>query len=862
MPAVGTFATLPDPGQADTVDALVERLRLLKVWAGDLSYEMIKERVNAAWTAAGRPASELSRRSTVANCFQPGRRRLNADLVIAVVRTLCPDPGYVAQWRQALRVVGGETEAASQVRVQDRLPQDLAGFTGRTAELDQLRQALRHDDRASGAVVICALEGMAGVGKTQLAVHAGHLLHREQPFDVILFVNLRGFHTDPAQPPADPAAVLEGFLRLLGVPGQHIPHGLAARAAAYRDRLAGMRALVVLDNAADIAQVRPLLPATPGCLVMVTSRRRLTDQCFATHLIVDVFTSAEAVTFLSSAVPGTPAGSDPDAAHRIIRRCGRLPLALSLVTGHIRGTPDWTLTDHADRLDERHEDRRLDDGVELALTLSYQYLPADARRLLRLLALHPGQDIDTYAAAALAGIDLTAAETLMRHLCGDHLLQQADANWFTFHDLIRAYAASRASDEDRPSERRDALTRLFDYYLATAAAAMDAVHPAEAQLRPRIPRPATPAPALDDPTTARAWLDSERPSFVAVTAHATAHGWPLHATRLSSTLMRHLDGGHTTAALTIHGYASQAAVQLGDTAAEAHALRGLGHACLQSGSYDAAAESFARALVLFQQLGDAPGEARVRNGLGFVERRLGRYGEALAHAEHALALFRRVGDMLGEARALTSLALIEGRLGRYDSAQDRCREALALSQRTGDRSTEAGALTNMGLVEQMLCRYLPAADHHQQALALFRQLGNSRGEAAALDNLGTVHTHLGQPHRAADHHRAALVLFRKIGERDGQSWALNGLGDAANSAGEPAEAIGHHTEALLIAREISAPDQEARAHAGLGQAHDRLDRASTAREHYERALALYAGLGMPQAARIRCRLTAGHPEHR
>jgi hypothetical protein len=278
------FAVTPDPGQARTLDELIERLRSLKVWAGDPSYEWITGRVNQAWTAAGRPAAELTKKATVVDCFKLGRRRLNTDLVIAVVQALHPDVGYVTHWRQALQVIGGETRAASQVRVQGNLPQDLAGFTGRTAELDRLCHALHRGTQHRGTVVTCAIAGMAGVGKTQLAIHAGHLLTREMPFDAVLFVNLRGFHPDPTQPPADPAAVLDGFLRQLGIAGQQVPHDLPARIITYRNRLAGTRTLVVLDNAATEDQVRPLLPQTPGCLTLITSRRSLTTlQADATH---------------------------------------------------------------------------------------------------------------------------------------------------------------------------------------------------------------------------------------------------------------------------------------------------------------------------------------------------------------------------------------------------------------------------------------------------------------------------------------------------------------------------------------------------------------------------------------------------
>ncbi|XVV17240.1 hypothetical protein ACQP2X_23535 [Actinoplanes sp. CA-131856] len=487
------YAELPDPARASGLDGLAEQLRSLKVWAGDPSYATIMERVNAGWAATGRPASELAIRSTVAHCFRPGRRRLNTSLVIAIVEALHPDTGYVAQWRQALRVIGGETRAASQVRVQDSLPRGRAAFTGRTAELDHLGAVL------TGGV-IATIEGMAGVGKTELALHAAHRADRRAPFDQVLFVDLRGFHHDPAQPPADPAAVLDGFLRLLGVPGHRMPHGLAARVALYRRRLHGSRVLVVLDNAAGADQVRPLVPGTPGSRTLVTSRRHL-GLSPAAGLTVGVFTPEEAVAHLTAALPG----ADPHVARRIARGCGYLPLALDLIAGHIRGTPGWTLAEHADRLDERRHDHRLDSGVELALSLSYRDLPEDRQRLMRLLALHPGHDFDAYAAAALTGTDPRAAEAGLAQLHGDHLLQPTGPSRYTFHDLVRAYAVAQARDHDPPGERRTALARMFGHYLATTAAAMNTLEPARA--RPRPLPPGVPVPDLTSPGDAIAWLE-------------------------------------------------------------------------------------------------------------------------------------------------------------------------------------------------------------------------------------------------------------------------------------------------------------------------------------------------------------------
>jgi tetratricopeptide (TPR) repeat protein len=595
-----------------------------------------------------------------------------------------------------------ERRAGSQVRVQDRLPADLAGFTGRTTELERLRRACAE----GGAVTIT---GMAGIGKSRLAVRAGHLLVQDGLVDRVLFVNLRGVHPDPAQPPAEPAAVLDGFLRLLGVSGQQIPHDLAARAAAYRARLAGTRTLVVLDNAADAGHARALLPETPGCPVLVTSRRDLTGLHPAVHLTMDVFTPDEAAAFLARAAAGIPTGDDPDAAVRIARRCGRLPLALGLITGHMCGMPGWTLTDHADRLDERHRDRRLDTGVELAFDLSYRYLPADEQRLLRLVALHPGQDLDAHAAAALADSDLPTAQALLDRLCRDHLLQQDVPGRYTLHDLVRAYATGRADDQDPPPARRAALTRLFDFYLAAATAAMDTLHPAETNRRPRISQAAKPVPHLTEPERARTWLDTERSTLVAVAAHTAAHGWPGHTARLSTTLFRYLGGGYFTDALAVFGNARDAARHAGDPQAEAQALTSVGVIQMSLSRYQPAAELLRQALQLFRQAGDQAGEARALTNLGVIEGTLGHSQPAADHYTQAVVLFRQTGHRTGEAHALTNLGDVEGRLGRTEPATGHLAQALALFRRLEDRTGEAWALTSLGEVELRLGRYGVAA---------------------------------------------------------------------------------------------------------------------------------------------------------
>jgi len=831
---------LPDPGRAGSLDDLAEALRALKTWAGDPSYDTIRRRITAAWRDAGRPAVEQARRATVADCFRSGRRRVNADLVVAIVETLHPDPGYVAQWRQALQVAGGEARPAAQVRVQDTLPAEAAAFTGRVAEVDRLRRALRTTDTP----VLCTITGTAGVGKTQLALQAA----RDGGHDRVLFVDLRGFHPDPAQPPADPAAVLDGFLRLLGLPGQQIPHDLPGRIDAYRARLAGTRTLVVLDNAADAAQAEPLLTATPGCPVLVTSRRMLHRLRPTDSLTVEVFSPADSAAYVARAASGVPVGDDPRAADRIGQRCGHLPLALGLIAAHIRAAPGWTLTDHADRLDERHEQRRLDTAVTLAIGVSYRNLSPGLRRLLRLGAGHPGPDLDDRAVAALTGTALAAARANLRALQRDHLLQQSAPGRYTLHDLIRAYAMERSTDEDPPPQRNAALTRLFDHYLAAAAAALGTIAPAERHRRPSAPAPGPTTPELTDLTAARAWLETERTTLVAVVGHAAEHGWPGHATRLSATLFRWLNGGNPTDALAIHGYAVRAARQSDDRPGEATARAHLGVAHLRMGRFAPARDQLHLALRLFRQLGDVVGQGSALDNLAQAEERQGRLEPAAAHARESLRLLATINRPTMEARALISLGLIEQRLGRLDEACAHLDRAVVLLHGAGDQIGEANARSVRGEILAELGRHAQAAADLDQALEICRELGNTVGEAWTLDSLGTLHLRLGCPAEAADHYGRALAAFKATGQRDGEAFALNGLGEAALLAGQPDDSAGHHAQALSVSAETGDRLQQARAHTGLGRAYDAAGRSADGRRHAENAVILYTDLGVPRSA--------------
>jgi DNA-binding SARP family transcriptional activator/tetratricopeptide (TPR) repeat protein len=757
----------------------------------------------------------------------------------------------------------GQPRARSR-RMPAQLPADVRGFTGRTQELAALDRLLTtgSEDRTGGqltAVVVSAVSGTAGVGKTALAVRWAHRARARFP-DGQLYLNLRGY--DPA-PPTTVGDALVRLLTGLGVPEPDIPADLEDRAARYRTEIAGRRILVVLDNASSVDQVRPLLPGSDSATVLVTSRDSLPGLIAldgARRLDLGLLPVLDAVALLRTLI-GTRVDAEPAAAVALAERCARLPLALRVAAELAVARPATALADLVADLGSLQRRLELLDvggdpraAVRAVFSWSCRHLPPDAARTFRLLGLHPGADIDHYGLAALADTSTDDARATLELLARAHLVQLTSGGRYGMHDLLRAYASDLASRSDSDEQRRAALRRLFDYYLAATAAAMDALYPAEAGRRPEGPEVSTPTPGLSEPDAARAWLDAERPTLVAVARHAAEHGWPTHVSRLAGTLVRYLDSGHTFDALAVHEYARRAAREAGDRDGEAQALHGLGTTYGRLGRYEPARDHFERALTLFREAGDLVGQARAFGNLGMLHDRQGRYDPAADHHRQALTLFQLAGDPVGEANALTSLAGAEWQLGRYEPAADHIERALAMFREIGDPDGEAYALDSLGLLEQRLGRHHQAAEHHREVLTLWRRLGNRQGEAAVLDNLGVVHTRLGQHEEAVEYHRRAVALFRELGERFSEAWALNGLGEATCAAGRAVEAVAHHTAACAVADEIGSAGQQARAHAGLGRAHHALHEPASAREHYEHALSLYTQLSMPEADEVRAHL--------
>jgi tetratricopeptide (TPR) repeat protein/transcriptional regulator with XRE-family HTH domain len=762
---------------------------------------------------------------------------------------------------ELLAISGVPRSGAAKPDVPRQLPPAVAGFTGRSAELDALTALL---DRSAGqvptAIVISAIGGTAGVGKTALAIKWAHQAAARFP-DGQLYVNLRGYDPDQPMPAGD---ALAGFLRALGVPGQEIPPEADERASRYRSLLAGNRVLVVLDNAGSVEQVRPLLPGSPSCAVLVTSRDSLAGLVArhgATRLRLDLLPPAEAVGLLRELI-GKRVDDDPGAAGMLAAQCCRLPLALRVAAELAAARPDVPLAELAGELaDQQGRLDLLDAGgdprtaVRAVFSWSYRHLDPAAARAFRLAGLHPSPDLDPYAVAALTGTSLQDARMVLDALARAHLVQPAGPSRYGMHDLLRAYARELAGASDGQAEQNAALTRLFDHYLHTASMAMDTLYPAERDRRPLVPPPDTPIPPVTEPAAARAWLDTERATLVAGTVHAAGHGWPAHATRLSDTLSRYLyAGGHYPEAVTIHSQARAVAQHTGNRAAEANALNYLGTVHWRQSRYQEAADHLQQALALYRQAGERAAQARPLDNLGAICFFQGRYREAIGLRRQALAIYRETGDPVGESIALNNLGVSEERQGRYDLAARHYGQALAIAADVGNSHLECAVLVGLGIIGLRRGRYRQAADNLHRALVMSREIGYRAAEAEALTRIGDVCLRRGDPEEASGHLREALSLCQEIGSRSGEADALNSLGEMLLATGQPDRARAEHNAALDLAARTGDKYQQARAHHGIGQACRAGGDVGGACRHWQQALALFTELGTPEADQVRTQL--------
>ncbi|MBB5874405.1 tetratricopeptide (TPR) repeat protein [Allocatelliglobosispora scoriae] len=774
------------------------------------------------------------------------------DVLIRLLGAGPAEQGALATARD--RVEEARRPAAAPLAVPRQLPGEAFGFTGRESQLAELDALL---DR--GAHTIGTVCGTAGVGKTTLAVRWAHRTADRFP-DGQLYADLRGYDDGAPLLPGD---TLARFMRALGATATEIPTDLDERAAGYRTLISGRRMLLVLDNAADVDQVRPLLPGTPTCLVLVTSRSSLAGLAAregAHRVTLDVLADAEAIALLRTVI-GDRVDAEPDAAAEIARRCARLPLALRIAAELAVARPASALgqlaadlRDEAHRLDRLHVPGDPRTAVRSVFSWSHRRLSPTAARAFGLLGLHPGRDYDAHDVAALTGAGLAGAQAALDELARAHLVA-AHGTGFAMHDLLRAYAAECAPEEDAP------LTRLFDHYLSRATAATAALYPHDRT--PQIdrntphgrnaphgrtvtPDPVPDEPNLDDPVAALTWLDRHRPNLVAV-ATTTAR----HSVGLSRALWRYYEvGGHHEDALAVHTAAAQAARET--AAGLAGVLINLGNVYWWLGDHRRAQAHFEEALDGHRREGDLDGEARALARLGVVHERLGHTALARERLAAALALYRRGGDRHGEGVQLVNLGALHRRTGEWIVAAELHEAAAELFAHLGDRRLLGYALGNLGADCRLLGRHADALAHLERALELCRETGDPGGTGSAHAAIGAVLLAMGDPAAALQRLQAALAISRDIGDRALETEVLNHLGETLRAMGEAAAALDRHHAALALARRTGDQFEQARALDGIGRAHPD---EGFADEHRRQALAIYERLGAPEADAVRAGLS-------
>jgi tetratricopeptide (TPR) repeat protein len=656
-----------------------------------------------------------------------------------------------------------------------QLPPAITGFVGRSAVLAELDGLLPGAAATTGTVVIPAITGTAGVGKTALALHWAHRVARCFP-DGQLHANLRGF--DPAGPPVRPDQAIRRLLAALDVPLEHVPIDLEDQVVMYRSLLADRRMLIMLDNVRDAAQVRPLLPASPGSLVIVTSRNQLTGLAATAgaHLItLDVLTDAEAANMLSARLGAERTGAEPGAVQDLVRLCARLPLALAVAAARVAARPGLPLATLAAELrDIRGRLRALDTGeadggVGAVLSWSYQNLTQPAARMFRLLGVHPGPDISVAAATSLAGAPVTQTRRSLAELTAAHLIEEHAPGRYTFHDLLRAYAVEQVSAHDSISARFAATLRMLDHYLQAGYAADRVLYPARDPISLSPPSAGIMDEHLADHRQALAWFQDEHRVLLATISEAADEGCHRHAWQILWTLITFADRQGLSPDLAVSlQTALEVTQRCNDVEGQAWVHRFLGRAYVRTGAYPDAHEHLVRALALYQRLNDKIDVAHVHAYLAKLAEMEGRYELALYHSGQALDFFRACGNQAGEARMLNSVGWCHTRLTHYSQALDCCRQALALHVSLGNRNGQAATLDSIGLASHHVGDYAGALTSYQRALELFGDLGNRCEEAETLIRRGDTFLAAERPGAAADSWQRALAILEEVAPRDAE----------------------------------------------------------------------------------------------
>jgi tetratricopeptide (TPR) repeat protein/transcriptional regulator with XRE-family HTH domain len=804
------------------------------------------------------------------------------DLFVAAARGRVPASG-------ALAAAAGAAGTGSAAAASRTLPRDIAAFTGRQGELGQLmaRWAEAAAADGGGVVSVHAIGGMAGIGKTTFAVHAAHQLVDRFP-DGQFFLPLHA-HT-PGQRPVDPADALASLLLTAGVPAGQIPPGADARAARWRDQVAGKKVLLVLDDAAGHEQVRPLLPGTAGSLVLITSRWRLAALDDAAVVSLDTLAPGEAAALLARLAARADVTAADAGVAQLAALCGYLPLAIGMTGRQLAHHPAWTPAGLAADLAAAEDRLGLMAAENLSVTaafgLSYHDLTDAQQRLFRRLGLHPGPDIDAHAAAALDDTTPNHARRGLEDLYDQHLITQpATPGRYRFHDLLREHARTLAA-ADNPAESNAAARRLLDYYQQAALAAAGRIPARVFARRPPSAAPPACAPPLSTGAQAAGWLEAERANLLAAAGDAADRGHHQHAAGIAAAVGGFLyTRGYWDEAIALQRTALDAARRAGDRPAQAAAFnqlclvqavtgdtpaaaasqrqalalyrdlgdtRGQGDA-LDSLSmlhqvaidYPAAAAAARQALDLYRDAGDRLGQGDALNRLGFAHMFADDYPAAAATTQQALDLFRDLGDKHGQALAVEVLGVTQLRTGSYPEATASYRQALRLYREVGDRQGEGAVLGCLGAVQRLTGDYPAAAASLQQALKIFRDIGDRTNIAATLDDLGTQQRLTGDYPAAAASLQQAPQLFREMANRQGQAYALSNLGALHTETGDYPAAAASLRQALELFRDINGRHGQAETLNSLGELLTRSSASRHARDHHAQALTIARDLGVP-----------------
>jgi tetratricopeptide (TPR) repeat protein len=732
------------------------------------------------------------------------------------------------------------------------LPRDTASFIDRTEELERLVTSVETAQRTGEPLPVHVIDGMPGVGKTTFAVHAGHLLAEHFP-DGQLFVNLNG-HT-PGRNPVQASEALASLLAATGVPTQQLPVGddtaavTETWAAMWRGQLADRKALLILDNALSYQQFEPLLPGGRGCLVMVTSRKRL-----AAHeeviLPVEALPPDHAMTLFIKLSRRPAESFEQEGLAELVELCGYLPLGVALLATRLRHHPSWSMDDLRARLvaarDRLGEMRAGERAVAATFGLSYQDLPSERQRFFRRLGSFPGTDIDAYIGAALDSCPVAEARQHLDALYDDHLIDELPGSRYRLHDLLRDYAYGLAHEGD-DMDGAQSVQRVCSYYLAALAGAN--VHLARGGASTRTPPdpdlpPATALPVLETRTAALDWLEDERSNVLACIDRASSLSLHTMTIRLASAMAPFLrQAGPWDQAVGLHRAAAEAARRSGDRLALADALAELGIVRRNMANYPAAIEALDEAVTHYDAVGGLRGKADALNQAGIVHYMTAENEAAVQAQTDALAIYRESGHRLGQANSLADLGMVRRQTSRFDASIEAQTEALSIYRELNDRYGQANSLRDLGVVHSLTGEYGLAARQHREAFDLYQALGDRVHQAYALNEIGVVRRLTGDSAGAREAHEQALEHYTEFGDQFGRANSIRFMGMLERLAGNSQDAAARAQEALLIYQDLGSRGGEGAALGELGAARGASGDASGASEAFEQSLRIMRELG-------------------